>query len=96
MDKIEIEVRQKVEDAISEQIANPARAVVNSESSFVWQRLVDQGHKKAASRYWSWACSFTGRDEDRSEFGDKVFELQKRLEEIDRGVGMPEWGTYGT
>ena len=92
MDQIELEVRKVVIDAIKAQLEKPTRAVVNSESAFVAQRLRNDGYTGVAARYWSWSCGH----ENREEFGDEIYELQMQLNEIDRGVSMPAWGTYGT
>lgn len=94
-DHIDIEnnLRTWVAEAIKEQLAKPARAVVNSESAFVADRLRKNGYTGVAARYWSWVC---GRCYKQDEFGQEVYELQRQLEEIDKGVTMPEWGTYGT
>ena len=43
--------------ALNAQLANPARAVVNFECSFVKDRLYASGHDNLARRYWSWVCS---------------------------------------
>lgn len=92
MNQIELEVRKVVADAIKAQIQKPTRAVVNSEAAFVAQRLRNDGYTGVAARYWSWSCGH----ENREEFGDEIYELQMQLNEIDRGVSMPAWGTYGT
>ena len=92
MNQIELEVRKVVIDAIKAQLEKPTRAVVNSESAFVAQRLRNDGYTGVAARYWSWSCGH----ENREEFGDEIYELQMQLNEIDRGVSMPAWGTYGT
>lgn len=92
MNQIELEVRKVVADAIKAQIQKPTRAIVNSEAAFVAQRLRNDGYTGVAARYWSWSCGH----ENREEFGDEIYELQMQLKEIDRGVSMPAWGTYGT
>lgn len=92
MNQIELEVRKVVAEAIKAQIQKPTRAVVNSEAAFVAQRLRNDGYTGVAARYWSWSCGH----ENREEFGDEIYELQMQLNEIDRGVSMPAWGTYGT
>lgn len=80
-------------EAMKAQIANPARAVVNSESAFVKDRLIKAGEPELAKQYWNWVC-MSGRD--TPVFGEEVLELQKQLNAIDKGVTMPSWGTYGT
>lgn len=92
MNQIELEVRKVVAEAIKAQIQKPTRAVVNSEAAFVAQRLRNDGYTGVAARYWSWSCGH----ENREEFGDEIYELQMQLNEIDRSVSMPAWGTYGT
>ena len=74
------------------QLEKPTRAVVNSEAAFVAQRLRNDGYTGIAARYWSWVCSGARTD----EFGSEVTELQAKLKQIDDGVSMPSWGTYGT
>lgn len=92
MNEIELNVRNVVAEAQRAQLEKPTRAVVNGESAFVAQRLRNDGYTGVAARYWSWACGH----ENREEFGDEVYELQMKLNEIDKGVSMPSWGTYGT
>ena len=79
--------------ALNAQLANPARAVVNFECSFVRDRLYASGHDNLARRYWSWVCS---NWEANPIFGSEVQELQLKLDAIDRQSIMPAWGTYGT
>lgn len=92
MNQIELEVRKVITEAIKAQIQKPTHAIVNSEAAFVAQRLRNDGYTGVAARYWSWSCGH----ENREEFGDEIYELQMQLNEIDRGVSMPAWGTYGT
>lgn len=73
------------------QLASPNRAVVNSESSFVAQRLRDAGHYQLATRYWNYVCRVGGLD-----FGDEVRSNEVKLKSIDNEYAMPAWGTYGT
>ena len=87
----DLEAFALVAEAQREQLKKPTRAVVNSESAFVAQRLRDAGHHELAARYWSWVCM-----SPQVEFNETVQELQEKLEEIDRSVSMPAWGTYGT
>lgn len=74
------------------QIANPCRAVVNCEASFVEQTLNEQGHCNLARRYWSWVCMGQRKD----VFGQEVYDLQQQLKAIDDGQMMPAWGISGT
>lgn len=78
MNKIELEVRKVVTEAIKAQIEKPTRDVVNSEAAFVAQRLRNDGYTGIAARYWSWSCGH----ENREEFGDEIYELQMQLNEI--------------
>ena len=80
-------------EAMKAQIAKPTRAVVNSESAFVKDRLNKLGEYELASKYWNWVCS---RWETNAIFGEEVLELQRQLQAIDSKVTMPAWGTYGT
>lgn len=79
--------------ALSAQLANPARAVVNFECCFVRDRLDIAGHNDLARRYWSWSCT---NWKANPIFGSEVQELQLKLDAIDRQSTMPSWGTYGT
>lgn len=79
-------------EAMKAQLAKPARAVVNSESAFVKDRISMAGEPELARQYWNWVCS--GRK--TPIFGEEVFTLQQQLDAIDKGVTMPDWGTYGT
>lgn len=92
MDKIELEVRQVIIEAMKAQLEKPIKAGVNGESSFVAQRLRNSGYTGVAARYWSWVCGH----ENREEFGDEIYELQMKLNEIDSEFTMPEWGIRGT
>ena len=78
--------------AIAAQIEKPTRAVVNSEGSFVAQRLRVEGHAEIAKEYWSWICSGA----KTAYFGEDVMAAQDVLKQIDSGVTMPEWGYAGT
>lgn len=80
-------------EVMKEQIAKPTRAVVNSESAFVKDKLNQRGETDLAKQYWNWICC-AGRDTPM--FGDEVMELQKQLNAIDKKSTMPAWGTYGT
>jgi hypothetical protein len=83
---------------ITNQIANPARAVVNSESAFVQQELSKQ-NADLAKRYWSWVCS-EARDPVRgvNKFGQAVYDLQVKLDQISKRSQsqMPAWGIFST
>ena len=81
-------------EAMQAQIANPTRAVVNSESAFVKDRLNKLGQTSLASEYWNWVCMY--RRGVPNYFGEEVAALQEQLDAIDKGVEMPAWGTYGT
>lgn len=75
------------------QVAMPTRAVVNSESAFVADRLNKLGEYELAKKYWSWVCSYW---EKNPIFGEEVTALQHQLNAIDKQSTMPSWGTYGT
>jgi hypothetical protein len=81
---------------ITKQIANPTRAVCNSESAFVEQELSKQ-NPELAEQYWSWVCS-EAWDSVRGpkKFGQQVYDLQQELSQIGKKTPMPVWGTYGT
>lgn len=81
-----------IAQAQRKQLENPTRAVVNSESAFVAQRLRSEGYFEIAAAYWSWVCN----RHDRYNFSQEVIDLQLKLKAIDMGVSMPAWGTYGT
>lgn len=71
------------------QLANPTRAVVNSESAFVYNRLLTL-NVNLATRYWNHVCR-------RSKFNDVAVDNNERaLKCIDNGTEMPSWGTHGT
>lgn len=78
--------------AIQVQIEKPARAVVNSESAFVSDRIRDGGHPEIAKEYWNWVCGGC----KTAWFGEEVMAAQDVLRQIDKGVTMPEWGIKGT
>jgi hypothetical protein len=83
---------------ITNQIAKPARAVVNSESAFVQQELAKQ-NVDLARRYWSWVCNESW-DPARgvNKFGQAVYDLQVKLNQISKRSQsqMPAWGISGT
>ena len=81
---------------ITKQIANPTRAVCNSESAFVEQEL-SKRNRELAEQYWNWVCieawdSVSGP----KKFGQQVYDLQQELSQIGKKTQMPVWGTYGT
>lgn len=84
--------------AQSQQLAKPARAVVNSESAFVADILRKQGHTDLAKEYWNWVCSSVSNDpiKGKERFGAEVYEQYIQLRAIDAQQSMPSWGTYGT
>lgn len=96
MTELEQLTRDLLVGVMEKQVANPTRAVVNSESSFVLGELYRLKLQLLGNRYWNWVCRFKGTDKDRKEFGDEVFNLQLKLNEIDSCVKMPSWGTIGT
>ena len=82
--------------AQQKQIKNPTRAVVNSESAFVWQTIT-KTDEKLGIEYWRWVTSDAMFPERGSiKFGQEVYENEILLNAIHSGVSMPEWGTYGT
>ncbi len=85
-------VNEVVARAIKAQLADPAKACVNSESSFVDYRLRCEGHMQIAKRYWSWVCR--SPESNPHEFGEEVYALQMKLNGLD--VGLPDWATKGT
>jgi len=79
--------------AIAAQIEKPARAIVNSESAFVSDRIRDEGYPEVAREYWNWVCSGC----ETAKFGEDVMAAQDVLKQIgSRTSSMPNWGTYGT
>lgn len=74
------------------QIAEPARALVNSEAAFVKNKLEVLGEAELAKRYWSWACAGA----KAGVFPEEIEQLHAVLKQIDSGGHMPEWGTAGT
>lgn len=82
--------------AMARQIVNPARAVVNGESSFVRCNVAMEGEVELARQYWSWVCSGyqSGRNPDWVD--DDILQMQDDLDAIDKTCIMPSWGTYGT
>ncbi len=85
-------------ETITNQIEKPAKAVVNSESSFVKQELFKQ-NPELAKEYWDWVCTWAWDPKRGTEkFGQVVYELQVKLEQISKKSQsqMPAWGTYGT
>lgn len=79
-------------ETMKAQLANPTRAVVNSESAFVKDRLNKLGEYELANSYWNWVCM----NRSKPIFGEEVMNLQDQLNAIDKLSTMPSWGTYGT
>jgi hypothetical protein len=83
---------------ITNQIAKPARAVVNSESAFVQEALYKH-NSDLARRYWSWVCN-EAWDPTRGavKFGQAVYDLQVKLDQVSKRSQsqMPDWGISGT
>jgi len=84
------EIIQQVIAAQELQLASPAKAVVNSESMFVRQRLIDQGFAETARIYWCFACGVGYFTDNR------VLELQAKLRQIDQASKAPSWICSGT
>lgn len=75
-------------DAMRQQIANPARAVVNSESAFIKDRLNNAGEFQLARAYWNWLCC--GRPDTLVFTSDPEFiDLQSLLDALDAQYAMP-------
>lgn len=83
-----------IKQAQAAQLANPRKAIVNSECAFVQDAIYDMGHKALAAEYWSWVCG--PADRGCLKYGEEVLEQYRALRAIDKGYTMPEWGTYGT
>lgn len=83
---------EPIKAAIRAQLAKPTRAVVNSESAFVTNRLNREGYEEAARIYWSWVCGAKNKITD-----PEIIELQQQLDAIDKKSSpMPAWGYSGT
>lgn len=80
-------------EVLQAQVDKPTRAVVNSESAFVYNKLRKLNHIKLADQYWGWVCSYPRTS---LFFDDKIDKLQSDLDKIDKKITMPTWGTYGT
>lgn len=83
---------QQIIEAQAYFIENPVSACVNSESSFVKQRLQQQGFLQAASLYWSFA---TSRNAKYVMSDETVIAQEKQLDKASN-FNMPAWGTSGT
>lgn len=83
---------QAICEAIQQQIDNPAHSIVNSESAFVRDRLVNAGLTKEAKWYWNCHCGVPN-----CKFTPEVAELHRQLVVADwRAMAMPVWGRSGT
>lgn len=85
-------VIQQIIEAQQYFIENPVRACVNSESSFVKERLQKQGFTEAASAYWNFVCF---RNEKFVMSDETVIAQEKQLGKAS-SFNMPAWGTSGT
>ena len=81
---------EQILNAQIEQLENPVREVVNSEHSFVCERLRNSGFYEASTLYWKYVCG-CGRIDDV-----EVVRLAEQLTKIDREQTMPSWGYSGT
>jgi hypothetical protein len=80
-----------------EQVANPARACVNSETTVVRMRMEQAGEFYIARQYWDWACGSQFVNPDVLVlFDQEVVALQKQLQAIDQAIQLPEWAHAGT
>jgi hypothetical protein len=91
---MELDDNEILAAAQQEQLVNPRRSVVNSESAFVANRLSAAGYTQLANRYWNWITM--PQASKNPGFSDEVLELQKQLDAIDQQVSMPSWGHRGT
>ncbi len=83
--------------AQQKQLANPAKAVVNCEGSFV-KDTIQKSDYPLSQVYWSFVCGFDGKADKyyNMKFGQEVFDNQVALHAIDKTVTMPDWGYAGT
>ena len=72
-----------LKNALKEQIAKPCKAIVNSESAFVQDKLFKAGQSVLASSYWKWVCSGLNNTYNPG-FDLEIVELQNQLNQIDR------------
>ena len=70
-----------LKSVLKEQIANPCKAIVNSESAFVKDKLIKAGHDNLANAYWKWVCMGKAYNPG---FNTDIVELQNQLNQIDR------------
>jgi hypothetical protein len=75
---MDIEILRSV---LKDQIAKPHKAIINSESAFVQEKLHRAGHSALASAYWDWVCS---NYSNNPGFDLNIVELQNQLNQIDR------------
>ena len=77
---MDIEILRSV---LKDQIAKPCKAIVNSESAFVQDKLLKAGQHALASAYWKWVC--TGLNTVHNPgFDSDIIDLQNQLNQIDR------------
>jgi hypothetical protein len=86
-----------LKQAMREQIANPTRACVNSETTVVRMRIEQAGEFYLARQYWNWVCMGRVYDQDlMALFDAEVVELQSQLNAIDQEIQLPDWAHKGT
>lgn len=79
-------------NTIQQQIKNPRRAVVSSESAFVRERLEQAGKHELARKYWSWVAS--GYDPHWKM--QAIYDAQRQLDAIENQgprLGPEDLGT---
>lgn len=82
-------------EAQAAQLANPNRAIVNSECAFVQDRITFTYNRPDLAReYWNWVCSSASRG--CLKYGQQVLDQYIALRVIDSKQSMPEWGYKGT
>ena len=72
-----------LKEVLQEQIAKPAKAIVNPEAAFVKDKLLAKGEQLLAKAYWAWVCLRLDQDYNPG-FGAEIVALQRQLNEIDQ------------
>lgn len=75
---MDIEILRSV---LKDQIVKPCKAIINSESAFVQEKLVKAKQPVLANAYWNWVCS---NYSNNPGFDLNIVELQNQLNQIDR------------
>jgi hypothetical protein len=84
---------ETLRQVLKEQIEKPVLTLVNSEHSFVAQKLYEKKKFDISLGYWHW---ITMNRHKTDYFPADIMDLIAKLDEVDKKNTISSWGTYGT